>query len=321
MGLRIENRDSEILIYDEDGKNINYVPKTGLVVKAVNGNVVITGGDGVEYLNQTPEKISSPSENGLYTLVSIIKGYITGVEVSRGVVTEGDKYGYIEGLGTSVVIGNESTWVDLWAYGGKRTSPTSTFTPYMASDDAADTNREVVWEYLDANGNKQLVTVNTDGSDGRTPVSLGVTAIECSRGSMKGAFAGDVSLMTESDFTNGVPDTQSKVLCHILARDRQTQILAGRVPAGISRRITLVHVSMSTLSGNNSAILAVLELRHEGGDWYVKRPIFLSSNAPFDPDNIGVAIDPLTDYRVRIRDVSDNNTYASGFFNFEDTTV
>jgi len=79
MGYRIENKATELLIYDTDGKNINYYPKSGLSVSASNGNIIITQtvGESVNTIfSQEASMIDDPSTNSIYDLVTTIKGYI-----------------------------------------------------------------------------------------------------------------------------------------------------------------------------------------------------------------------------------------------------
>jgi len=79
MGYRIENKATELLIYDTDGKNITYYPKSELSVSASNGNIIITRtvGDSVSNIfSQEASKIDDPSVNSVYELVTTIKAYL-----------------------------------------------------------------------------------------------------------------------------------------------------------------------------------------------------------------------------------------------------
>jgi hypothetical protein len=75
MGYRIENKATELLIYDTDGKNITYYPKSDLTVAVKDGNLIIYS-TGTVILNSEPSKINDPSVNGLYELVTTIKAYL-----------------------------------------------------------------------------------------------------------------------------------------------------------------------------------------------------------------------------------------------------
>lgn len=75
MGYRIENKATEILIYDTDGKNITYYPKSELSVSASNGNIIISQ-NGTQIFNQEASKIDDPTTNAVYDLVTTIKAYL-----------------------------------------------------------------------------------------------------------------------------------------------------------------------------------------------------------------------------------------------------
>ena len=236
---------------------------------------------------------------------------------------EDNKFGYIENLANTIVRGTPSTWVDVWSYGGQRTSPTTSFTPYMASDDVADVDIDFTWVYLDENGDRQTVTVSTDGADGRTPVSLGVTATEVIRGYNNDSTqqVGNVSVMTESDFSSGVPQTQSKVLANILAEDNQTQLCADRVPANKQRRITNISLSILRDTGAETSVQAVFQTRKQGKLWRTRRPIFVSNSAPYNKKQAGLILEAGEDYRVRIRDVSDSSTWVEADVDYQDVDI
>jgi len=220
-----------------------------------------------------------------------------------------NKFGYSTGLGTGVVLGTPATWEHLWAYGGIRTSPTTSFTPYMASDASGDTDIDIAWQYLDASGIEQTVTVATNASDGRTPVSLGVTATEVYRGYNVDSteIAGNVACVIENDFTNGVPDEQDEVLAYITANDQQSQVLAFRVPSDKKAILQDFAVTLARANGSAGAADIVLQARASGGVYRSIKPIQVTTGQTIVSMN-GVVLEPSTDVRVQIRDVSDNTT-------------
>lgn len=75
MGYRIENKATELLIYDTDGKNITYYPKSELSVSASNGNINISQ-NGTPIFSQEASKIDDPATNAVYDLVTTIKAYL-----------------------------------------------------------------------------------------------------------------------------------------------------------------------------------------------------------------------------------------------------
>lgn len=156
-----------------------------------------------------------------------------------------------------------------------------------------------------------------------TPVSLGVTAQEVYRAFITGSAepSGDIEGATANNFTSGAADNQNEVLFRIASEDRQTQILAGRVPVDCRRRIKHMRVSMLRTSGADGSVNAVLETRDNGSIFRKRRSIFVTTSSPYNSPIYGLVLDPLTDFRVRIRDVSDTGTYIAGSLGFEDLTV
>jgi len=75
MGFRIENKATELLIYNTDTKSINYYPKSNLSVSASEGRVVLSNGT-QNIINDDVSKIDLPAFNGLYDLVTTIKSYL-----------------------------------------------------------------------------------------------------------------------------------------------------------------------------------------------------------------------------------------------------
>ena len=235
-----------------------------------------------------------------------------------------EKFGYIENLGTSIVRANSSTWVDLWFQGGKRTSPTTSFTPYIASDNSGDTSIPISFKYLDASGVKQTGSIVLDGSDGQTPVSLGVTATELTRAWVTGATEplGIIRVATTNSFTAGVPDNQDEILVAVAGDDDQSQVCADRVPADTKRIIEHIHLYMIRSGGADGSVQAVFQSRTAGhGIWRTRQPVFTGNGAPFSEDIFGITLNAGDDYRIRIRDVSDAGTYVSGNVKYRDISI
>lgn len=250
------------------------------------------------------------------SVLDIQRGLIGGMAI-------GDKFGYSSGLGVTISEGTPASWVDLWAYGGQRTSPSGTFTPFFASDDSADTDIDIEWTYLDTAGVEQTVTVATDASDGQTPVSLGVTATESYRGENAAATAlvGNVALASANSFTAGAPDNQNEVLAYIPIGYGQTQQLTGRVPAGKARLLQKLSLPMARASGAAGSALIDFQTRLPGRTFVTKRPLSISNVGQEPEDMRAITLTALQDYRVRIKDVSDNATTINGTLLFFDVDV
>ena len=226
-------------------------------------------------------------------------------------VISGSKYGYSRGLTTVIDIATPSTWTDLWAYSGQRTSPTTTFTPYVASSSGSDTAKTVVFTYLDTAGEEMTVPVTLNG---QTPVSLGITAQELFTGENTGAsdLLGNVAVATTNNFTSGVPDNQNEVLVQMPVNDGRSQVLARRVPS--NKQCVFGDCSLTLVRNNGSAASAELSLdvRKSGGVWQSRRPIGISTSEGFCENLSDIVLGPLSDFRVRIRDISDNTCIING---------
>lgn len=229
----------------------------------------------------------------------VARGKFAGIQIVR-------KFGYHSGLGTSVVIGTPSSWQDLWAYEGLRTSPTSTFTPYAASSSASDTSA-CSFEYLDSNGDFQTVQVTLTG---QTPVSLGVTAQELFRGWNSGAtdFVGQVTCATTNSFSSGVPDNQDEVLVAIPVNDNQSQVMAYRVPMGKVAVFETLTVNLTRSNGSAGSAICAFQTRVSGKVWRTKMPFEPSTGGQLQLSLEGETLAAGGDFRIRIRDVSDTNT-------------
>ena len=202
---------------------------------------------------------------------------------------------------------------DVWSYGGKRTSPTTTFTPYISSDSASDTDAIVTVVYLDADNVRQDINVNMNGL---TPVSVGVTASEVTlsyeANSTPNALVGNVSIATANNFTGGVPDNQEEVLVHIPAGFGFSQEVASRVPAGQIYIIKGVLLLMARDKGAPGNALVTLDVRLSGGTWRSLVPFYMSTTSVAASPLFGLVLPEGTDYKLNVRSVSGDNTQISG---------
>ena len=232
------------------------------------------------------------------------------------------RFGYLIDQGTSIDLGTPSTWVDLWSFGGQRATPLhgNTFTPYMASTASGDTDIPVTWTYLDADGVEREVTVNTDASDGQTPVSIGVTAQELYRGTIEGDTdqTGNIAAGTASGSFSGGAPSQATALAQIPVNDNQSQMLISRVPAGKVRILDWVRIPIARASGADGSAHVVLQTREPGGVWKTRRPFLATTAVPVDRKIRGITLPELTDFRLRIRDVSDAATTIGGELDYYD---
>lgn len=252
---------------------------------------------------------------------SVVRVYNEDVELALGRlggVTSRRKFGYASGLGVGIVIGTPSTWVDLWVYGGLRTVPPSSFTPYVASTASGDTDIEISYQYLDANGVEQQGTVNTNASNGQTPVSTGVTATELYRAwnSDSTAVTGNVSFARTNSFTSGAPTNQNEALCRIGPNDQQTQLMAFRVPSNKYCILKELECYLARESGAAGSAICAFEIRESGGVFRNIFPFTVGNSSPIEHSFGPTLLQPSTDVRMRIRDVSDNDTYITATLDY-----
>lgn len=162
--------------------------------------------------------------------------------------------------------GNVSAAADVWSVGGDRNTPTSSFSPFLASDNAAD-NAVITVYYLDEKGKYRTKDITLNGT---TPVPLGEVATESTRGYVAdtslSTIAGTVTLVTANNFTAGIPNDPTQILWDIQGDIGQTLLAADRVPAGHEYIITEVQASITRDAAAASARLA-LQIRPPGGQW------------------------------------------------------
>lgn len=247
----------------------------------------------------------------------VVRPYSTQVDLALGRlggVTAKDKFGYIDGLSSGITLGTESSWVDVWAFGGQRTAPTGSFTAFMASDSSADVSSEVTLTYLDVSGVEQTTAVITQGTTSFTAIP---TATEVYRGFVSNnvELSGNVAVATANNFTAGVPSNQEEVLIYIAPIDNQTQLAAFRVPSDKQCILTEFNVTFTRASGAAASAIVALEARNSGGVFRTLRRVEVGAGAPLSRD-MNIVLSPSTDVRARIRDVSDTNCSMSVVFEY-----
>lgn len=255
----------------------------------------------------------------------VVRSVPTDLDLAFGLllgISEGVKFGYAQDLPTSIVLGTPSSWVTLWSYGGLRTHQTSSFTPFFASNDAADTSIQILVFYLDADGLEQTKIVTTDASDGTNPVSFGEICTDVYSAEAQQDLIGDVTFATTNNFTSGDADNLNEVLAHIPPEDNRTQQLAAKTPSNKRRRIKYLRVAMLRDNGGDGAVIGAFQTREAGKAWVTKEPILITHAVPYENTSVtGIILPPSTDYRVIIRDVSDPSTFVKGRLAFDDLTT
>ena len=142
MGFRIENKTNEILIHDTDRSRINYYSKANLTVSADNAEIIINDGT-TEILRANSAEIDAPSVNGIYDLVTTIKGYI----------------------GTSSPDGFSGGWADYEDVATTGSPIAVTAVPAVLTNDGLGVDTNTKYLPIGGNGITQLWNTSSNGFD------------------------------------------------------------------------------------------------------------------------------------------------------------
>jgi len=146
MAYDIENKTSELLIYDKVSKSINYYPKSELSVYASSGNIVITQTVGEltnSIFSQEASMIDQPSVDSIYDLVTTIKGYI----------------------GTASPDGFSGGWADYADVATTGTPINVTATPAVLTNDGLGVDTITTYLPVGGNGITRLWDASSNGFD------------------------------------------------------------------------------------------------------------------------------------------------------------
>lgn len=194
-----------------------------------------------------------------------------------------------------------------------KTWPTTASTFYIASSDNSDTQTIAV-HYLDSTGAPQVANLTLTG---RTPLSIGSTAIDCNRlriGDNQAANAGAIYLATANNFTTGVPNDVNQVVAYIPVGLKQTQQAMDQVPLNYRDRIKWMHITVSRASGAAGSAILAFEIKKGSGGWTRKRTFFPTTSVPINKPMAGLVFDELVQMRLRVLSVSDADTSISGIW-------
>lgn len=190
----------------------------------------------------------------------------------------------------------------------RKTFQTTAATLYIASSNASDTSIDIDVIYHDSSNNEQSITVTLNG---QTPVSLGVSGLDCNRMSVSSSddtLAGDVYLTNENNFTSGVPNDSTKILAFILAESGQTEQCTYRVPDSKTKIIKRFHASISRASGAAGSAKLQLFVKNNNGSWLRKREYPITTEKVINLDNIHFVLNSNSLMEWVITDVSDSDT-------------
>ncbi len=143
--------------------------------------------------------------------------------------------------------------------------------------------------------------------NGATPVStVGDTYIRCSRASviLAGSIGTNVGIIV-----GGQATTTANVFFNIGSGDGQTLQCVWTVPAGQTQLGKRIRMAITRLAGTAGSATVYIEQRPYGEAWKVIRAFEISTGASVLMEELGgVILRSGTDMRVRVKDVSDNDT-------------
>ena len=146
MRYKIHNTSAELLIEDTTARTLTYYLKSELTVSAIAGNVVISrtvNNDTNQIFNYPPADIDLPVFNGLYDLVTTIKGYI----------------------GTSSPDGFSGGWADYADVATTGSPIAVTAVPAVLTNDGLGVDTNTAYLPIGGNGITQLWNTSSNGFD------------------------------------------------------------------------------------------------------------------------------------------------------------
>ena len=184
-------------------------------------------------------------------------------------------------VGRNAAIG--AAYEDVWDYGGTRTDQAAAAAIHVSSSHADDTGTIKFW-YIDADYARQSATVTLTG---QTEKDTGVTGlmVDCAYNSGTADLSGDVYFYFDDTVTDGVPDTETKVLAKVPLAFQQTENAFFMIPTGFEGHLS----SWGAMVADGVAAKSVgveLMYKESGG---VYRTI----------DNLGVAGDGASSIQVQ----------------------
>lgn len=202
---------------------------------------------------------------------------------------------------------------DLVGNANRKTFKTTAVQMWIASDNAADTAKDITITYNDSANIFQVVTVTLNGT---TPVDCGVTAFDVGDAYLSSAdstLIGNVYIQQGNGFTGGSPDDVTNVLAYINPIYGKTQAAAGRVPANRQLIIDNVFISMQRASGSAGSARVFLRVKTPGSSWNIIRPFLVSNSLVVNKaENIVLPAGTLVEFYVD--NISDSDTSINCIF-------
>lgn len=207
---------------------------------------------------------------------------------------------------------------DVWSTGGDYTGmpvedPSAATTVDVVSSSALDTAAGTGAQTIRVFGlNEEGLPVQEDIIlDGITPVVSTKNYHRLNRAKVLTAGSGETNagIITISRTGAG-----AVVFAEMEVGLAQTQITAFTIPADKTGLLTGLWVSIGLANGNSGSAGTTLRVRPPGGVFNAGRNFVVTTAFPINPITLPVKFGPLTDVKLRIEDISDNNTTTTGEF-------
>ena len=151
--------------------------------------------------------------------------------------------------------------------------------------------------------------------NGLTPVASTIDSYRCSRGTvlLAGSAGGNVGEITVNQAV-----TTANIFCVLPIDSNQTRICADTVPANKIYLLEKIVSALSISGGTSASAIVSLRIREPGGVFVTARIYDLSSGGGPYPDleEGGITLGPGTDFKLRVDEVSNNNSRVSGKLEF-----
>ena len=240
-------------------------------------------------------------------------------ELYRDIVVDGvTGYGYAASTGRNTQIDIIDTPADVWNGGG----------PYTGHPDHADSAETVEVFSSDVNDNAggtgarsvRLIGLGDDWAAQTEDITLHAsdgTIPEAGVSLWRRLPEAYVLTAGSSDQNEGIltvrhTTTTANVFIKMPALKNKTTIAAYTVPAGKTGYIISWAVDIGRTSGSGGSAEVDLQTRQEGGLWLSQRSKYVTTESGVEPPfKFPIQIPEKTDVRVRVFDVSDNDTQVS----------
>lgn len=221
---------------------------------------------------------------------------------------------HISKFGKNPDIDTTTTPEDCWDGGGEYTgfsaaAETLSVVSTSTADDVGSTGAtSVTIQGLDVNG---VIQEETVAMDGQTPVITTKSFLRAYRAFVATAGTGseNAGVITATQTTSG------DVMINIDATHGQTAQAVYTVPTGYTGLLIFTHILTGRINGSPGSAEVDLKIRPPGGAWRSIQNHFTVTGGPIVFEHtFPNYLESLTDLKIHVHEVSDNNTSISATF-------